>query len=122
RGLAQGLVWTCSRMGGAVAPLLGLWLFQAVGWPTAFWLLAALGLLWCAFFWPWFRNRPEEMSTVNADERDLISAGRPDAPARPAPLPWSRFLTSRNVWALSLLYGFGGFAGNFITSLLPVYL
>ena len=24
-------------------------------------LLGALGAVWCAAFWPWFRNRPEEI-------------------------------------------------------------
>jgi nitrate/nitrite transporter NarK len=62
------------------------------------------------------------MKQVNAAERDLIEAGREAVAARPAPLPWSRFLGSRNVWALSLLYGFGGFSGNFFTSWLPAYL
>src|SRR5262245_33575817 len=40
------------------------------------WLLAGFGLLWCTFFWPWFRNRPEEMTQVNAAECDLIASGR----------------------------------------------
>ncbi len=123
RGLAQGMVWTFSRVGGALAPLLFLKLLQVCGgWAPPFWLLAGLGLLWCAGFWPWFRNRPEEMKHVNAAERELIESGRPVAPARAGPLPWSRFLRSRSVWGLCLMYGFGGFAGNFITSLLPVYL
>jgi ACS family glucarate transporter-like MFS transporter len=134
RGFAQGLVWTFSRLGGAVAPLLYLWLFRACGgWAPPFWLLACLGLLWCAGFWPWFRNRPSEMKQVNDAERELIESGRPPSPlpsppggegrVRGAtPLPWSSFLRSRNVWALCLMYGFTGFSGNFITSLLPVYL
>jgi len=123
RGLAQGMVWTFSRVGGALAPPLFLVLLQVCGgWAPPFWLLAGLGLLWCAAFWPWFRNRPEEMKHVNAAERELIESGRPAAPIRIGPLPWSRFLRSRSVWGLCLMYGFGGFAGNFITSLLPVYL
>jgi sugar phosphate permease len=124
RGFAQGMVWTFSRLGGALAPLLVVWLVKAVfgHWDTPLLLLAGLGFLWCAFFWPWFRDRPGEMKQVNAAERDLIAAGRPAALAAPGPLPWSRFLGSRNVWALCLMYGFVGFAGNFITSLLPIYL
>jgi ACS family glucarate transporter-like MFS transporter len=142
RGFAQGLVWTFSRLGGALAPLLYLWLFRASGgWAPPFVLLAGLGLLWCAGFWPWFRNRPGEMRTVNEAERELIESGRPPSPPRgegskkgPLPLaerarvkaaggvPWSRFLRTRNVWALCLMYGLVGFSGNFITSLLPVYL
>src|SRR5262245_45727522 len=177
RGFAQGMIWTFSRLGGALAPLFVVWLIKDIlgDWPVCFWLLAGLGLLWGVLFWSWFRNRPSEMPQVNAAERDLILFGGPSAPppgfpaeepraqgeartaeeiqdparsaskvlaasssplrgapaagapqvAGPsptAPLPWLCFLTSRNVWALSLMYGFLGFAGNFITSLLPIYL
>ncbi len=123
RGSAQGLVWMFSRLGGFLAPLLVLLLFKGLGnWETPFWVLAALGFAWCAFFWPWFRNRPAEMSQVNAAERTLIAAGQAAAPGPAGPVPWGRFLRSRNVWALCLQYGFVGFAGNFITSLLNDYL
>ncbi len=124
RGFAQGTVWTFSRLGGALAPQLMVWLILVVfgGWAIPLWLLAGPGLLWCAFFWPWFRNRPGEMPHVNAAERDFIASGQSSPPAPVDPLPWSRFLRSRNVWALCLMYGFVGFAGNFITRWLPVYL
>jgi sugar phosphate permease len=124
RGFAQGLIWTFSRLGGFVAPLLVvLWLLPAFnGWALPLCLLASLGLLWCTFFWPWFRNRPGEMRHVNAAERTLIESGRPAVPVRQDPIPWSRFLGSRSVWALCLMYGFVGFAGNFTTSWLPSYL
>jgi nitrate/nitrite transporter NarK len=63
------------------------------------------------------------MPLVNAAERELILSGRPEiGPAPSGPLPWARFLTSPNVWALCLMYGFVGFGGNFITNLLPIYL
>src|SRR5439155_219600 len=124
RGFAQGLIWTFSRIGGFVAPLLvGLWLFKVFhGWAIPFLLLASLGLLWCACFWLWFRNRPAEMPQVNPAERALIESWRPTTQAKPDPLPFMRFLTSRNVWALCLMYGFLGFSGNFITNWLPSYL
>jgi sugar phosphate permease len=124
RGFAQGLIWTFSRLGGFVAPLLvGLWLIPAFqGWPIPIVILASLGLFWCAAFWPWFRNRPVEMRQVNAAERALIEANRSAPAASPPALPWSCYLRSRNVWALCLMYGFLGFSGNFITNWLPTYL
>src|SRR5262245_739133 len=58
RGFAQGMVWTFSRLGGFLAPLLVLGLINIFGgWTIPLWLLAGLGLAWCALFWPWFRNR-----------------------------------------------------------------
>src|SRR5262249_38104628 len=148
-----------------LAPLLVVWLIKEVfagDWATPLWLLAGLGVLWCAFFWPWFRDRPEQHPAVNEAELAVIrgprfvppalepaarAGQRPEAegitpeaavsgvsetpgvapgvlthPGSPEPLSWARFLGSRNVWALCLMYGFVGFAGNFITSLLNIYL
>jgi len=130
RASAQGTIWMFSRLGGALSPFLFLWLFQYFEtWSTPLVILGSLGLLWCAAFWPWFRNRPEEMKQVNDAERRLIASGADDAPqsvttrvAEPEPMPWSRIFRSVSVWGLCLMYGFVGFAGNFTTNLLPVYL
>ncbi len=82
RGSAQGFVWMFSRLGGAVSPFLFLGLLDLCGtWTTPFWLEAGLGVVVAVPFWIWFRNRPEQMRQVNAAERALIAAGRPDVGA-----------------------------------------
>jgi sugar phosphate permease len=123
RGFAQGTIWMFSRWGGALIPFLMAWLFGICGsWPVPFVLIAGLGLVWCAAFWPWYRNRPDDMPQVNRAERKLIAAGRPVAADRPGPVPWSRLVGSLNVWSLCLMYGFTSFSGIFFTSMLPLYL
>ncbi len=121
RASAQGLIWMSSRLGGALVPLLlgGLFAwFQ--GWQTPLWLVAAVGLVWCLFFWPWFRNSPEEMPKVNHAERGLIVSGR--AAGGHEHLPWRTLVRSRNVWGLCLMYGFMAFSGAFFITMLPDYL
>jgi MFS transporter, ACS family, glucarate transporter len=124
RGSAQGTIWMSSRLGGALAPLLLVWLFAAMrDWKMPLVLVAALGMVWLAWFWPWFRNLPEDMPQVNRAERKLIEAGRSErAGAKHGDVPWARMITSRSVWALCLMYGFLGFSGNFYLTLLPTYL
>jgi ACS family glucarate transporter-like MFS transporter len=123
RGFAQGAIWMFSRSGGALIPFLLAWLFRVCGsWPVPFVLIGGLGVLWCGAFWPWFRNRPEDMPQVNRGERKVIAAGRPAPPERPGPVPWSRLLGSLSIWSLCLMYGFTGFSGNFFTNMLPLYL
>jgi len=123
RGFAQGCIWMLSRWGGAIIPFLLTWLFVTCGnWPIPFVLIACLGFLWCAVFWPWFRNRPQEMPKVNRGERKIIAAGRPVVSEQPRSVPWSKMACSSSVWALCLMYGFNGFSGNFFTSMLPLYL
>jgi MFS family permease len=124
RGFAQGCIWTLSRFGGFLIPLVLPFLFALFGnWPIPFVLLGVLGALWCLAFWPWFRDRPEQMVRVNRGERELIEAGRPAVGGRAHAVPWSGMLRSMTVWSLCLMYGFVGFSGNFFTSgMLPVYL
>jgi ACS family glucarate transporter-like MFS transporter len=124
RGSAQGAIWMSSRMGGALAPLLLVWLFAVMGdWKMPLVLVACLGLAWCALFWPWFRNNPEEMPQVNLQERKLIQAGRAKQPAAGhSGIPVARMLKTPSVWALCLMYGFLGFSGNFYLTMLPTYL
>lgn len=130
RGSAQGAIWMSSRIGGALAPRIVVSLFAFLGdWRVAWALIASIGLAWCAGFWPWFRNRPEEMPGVNEGERNLIEAGRPIKAGQGhshshshAGVPWGRMLRSRSVWSLWLMYGFLGFSGNFYLTLLPTYL
>jgi MFS transporter, ACS family, glucarate transporter len=113
-----------SRLGGSLAPLLIVWLFQIMGdWKMPLVIVAVLGFAWCGTVWPWFRNRPEEMPWVNRGERKLIESGRPVRAAHGhGDVPWGRMLRSPNVWALCAMYGFLGFSGNFYLTLLPTYL
>jgi ACS family glucarate transporter-like MFS transporter len=123
RGSAQGALWTASRLGGALAPPLMAWLLIVIGsWRVALEIVAGLGLLWSAAFWYWFRNRPEEGPRVNDAERALIRAGQPAVDDRPRAIPWKQIVGSRSVWCLCLMYGCCGPAGNFMLTLLPVYL
>jgi MFS transporter, ACS family, glucarate transporter len=123
RGFAQGSIWMFSRWGGALIPLVLLALIARCGnWPVPFLLIASFGLIWCGFFWPYFRDRPDEMRQVNDAERRLIAAGRTKAMEKPRSVPWSQMARSFTVWSLCLMYGFNGFSGNFFTSMLPLYL
>lgn len=122
RGTAQGTVWMFSRLGGAMSPFVFFWLYQFFdSWRIPLVVVATVGLIWCLFFWPWFRNRPSESNLLNDEERRLIDVGRVP-PAAAEPVPWLAMLCSSNIWFLSLMYGCVGFAGNFVTNLLPVYL
>ena len=58
RARAQGIVWSASRLGGALAPLLIVPLQMWFGWRSVFWLLGVAGFCWSATWWTWFRNHP----------------------------------------------------------------
>src|SRR3989441_12228939 len=46
RGFAQGVVWMCARMGGALAPGLVVFMISRMGWRPTFWVFGAVGLVW----------------------------------------------------------------------------
>jgi sugar phosphate permease len=122
RATAQGFIWMASRVGGAAAPHLFPWLVVLCSaWQPCLWALAGLGLIWAAAFWPWFRNRPDEMRAVNEAERRLIAKERAVSSGH-VHIPWRRLLRSRNVWMLCAMYGCVGFAANFFITLLSDYL
>jgi MFS family permease len=143
RARAGGLLWLLARWGGAFSPLLFgemLRFFAAPGfrdfltslglpapipaWRMAFWAAGLIGVFWCLAFYPWFRDDPAAVSSVNAAELQLIRAGnapKPESQRLPAEV-WSSLLTSRSLWAIGLLYIFGSFGWSFFVTWMPRYL
>src|SRR5882672_9962623 len=75
RATAQSFIWLSSRWGGAFAPtIIGGLMLLGGDWQRAFWILGLVGAAWAAFFFAWFRDRPEDKPQVNAAERELIRA------------------------------------------------
>ena len=88
RGFAKGAVWMAGRFAGGVTPFIVLALLwetgdgpnQIVHWRHTFWIFGGLGVIWCVFFFMWFRDRPEQKEGVNQEEIDLIQADETHPP------------------------------------------
>ena len=131
RGMAQGAVWMAGRFAGGATPLVvGALLyyapaetgFQVVQWRHTFWLFGLLGVAWCAVFWWWFRDRPEQKAGVNAAELALIRSGEADTEPAHAKVPWLRLMTNLNLWTLCGMYFCGAYGWYFNITWLPGYL
>jgi MFS family permease len=120
RGLAQGLIWTFGRFGGAVAPVLVLLLTSALGWRGAFAALGLLGFVWVIGFSYCFRDQPSEHPAVNEAELALIGEGK--AGGVPAPISWKSILGSSSLWALSIMYFCSNSGWSFFITWVPDYL
>jgi MFS family permease len=103
-GLANGLLGSFMQIGAAVATLLTGLLLNPLGWRWLFVLYALPGLAWAAWFFVWFRDRPEDHPAVNAAELALLNdgarasrppAGASETPALPEPTPWGVLFRSR---------------------------
>ena len=67
RARAHGIVWTASRVGGALTPLLVVPIVAAWGWRAAFYLFGIIGVVWAIVWYWWYRDYPAEMPGVTAD-------------------------------------------------------
>jgi ACS family glucarate transporter-like MFS transporter len=123
RGLSSGMMWTFARAGGAVSPLLVVIMLGYMGWRETFWVFGALGFVWAAFFWFWFRDHPHEKKKVNAAELEIIRAGQisRDQSER-VRVPWGILLRSGNLWAIMWMYFCLSYGWYFYITWLPTYL
>jgi MFS family permease len=140
---AGGLIWLLARWGAAFSPFLfGRMLrsFDSAGfrdllitlglsgttpaWRVAFWAAGLIGVGWCIAFYPWFRDNPADMRSVNSAELRLIQTGENPTTTVQHSLatPWRALLASRSLWAIGILYVFGSFGWSFLISWMPRYL
>jgi MFS family permease len=123
RGKVQGIFFAGAHLAGGVTPFLVIFLLKHLHWRTIFVLFGALGFVWAAVWWFWFRDEPEEHAAVNASERVWIAAGREAAaPHHGSAEYWRRLATHRNIWALCLMYFANSYGFYFCITWLPTYL
>ncbi|MGL6074652.1 MAG: MFS transporter [Fimbriiglobus sp.] len=120
RGTAKSIIWMAARLMGGLTPLVWVLLVDLGGlsWREAMWLFAGVAALWCVAFYFIFRNKPEEVSSVNAEELAIINAGRGEVKVVKS-IPWGVFLRSRNLWALCAMYVVTNFCWYFLMYNLP---
>ncbi len=125
RGFAQGMVWMCGRAGGAFAPGLAVLVITWISWRPTFWIFGAVGFVWAAIFWLWFRDTPREKSSVNEAEVLIIQSGQASlAPTGGTHIhvPWARLFSSGNLWAICWMYFCMAYGWYFYITWLPTYL
>ncbi len=76
RSLACGVLAAGMQVGAIAASGFAGELTEGSGWRWVFVGFAFPGILWTLGFYWWFRDRPSQLSTVNASELALIQAGR----------------------------------------------
>ncbi|MSV34075.1 MAG: MFS transporter [Bryobacterales bacterium] len=129
RGFAQGVTHAGSRLGGALTPLVlaGFTVFglrwsgviPMFGWRAAFWGFGAIGVIWSAVWFYYYRDTPEEHHATNQAERDLIGGGRKRSNA---PVPWKAIFAHGNLWVLAVMYFCYNFNLNVYQDWFPTYL
>ena len=122
RGFAQGVTHAGSRLGGTVAPIVAF-LILSYGWRMPFLTFGAVGLLWSAVWFFYYRDTPEQHQGVNAAELEKIhsATGGPGRPVGSA-VPWRGILASPVVWQISAMYVCYQYSLAWYTDWFPTYL
>ena len=121
RGFAQGITHAGSRLGAALTPSLVVLVISAYGWRTAFVSFGALGLIWAAVWFWYYRDTPAEHASVGEPELRLITGTLGAAKPKPS-VPWKIILASPEVWNVSLMYFCYGYCLAVYLDWFPKYL
>jgi len=105
RAWAVALFDSGSAIGGAVAPILVVFLYRTFGsWRPAFLLTGALGFLWL-IAWLALYDSPENHPKLSKSELEYIRRGRPESSEKGMLLPlvgWGTLLRYRQAWGIML--------------------
>jgi sugar phosphate permease len=107
--------------GAAIAPLIVVPIAMAWGWCSTFFVNGAIGLIWVAVCYYWFRNNPSEMKAVSAEEKKLIEENRHYTSHKPD-VPWRNIFRSRTLLAASFAHFSSQWSNYFFIAWLPVFL
>ena len=110
-GKAQGYVWAASRMGGALTPFVVIPVMISVGWRAAFYLLGALGIIWAAVWYWYYRDTPSSLpQEVERQDKQKTSPN------------WGRMVGSPQFWLICAMYFFYAFGSWFFFSWFPTFM
>src|SRR5687767_9352025 len=105
RGRIQGIFFAAVHFAGGATPLLVGAMLTFMPWRMVFVCFGALGLIWAAIWYVWFRDDPEDHRGVSAAELEKIISDRGPAERHPSgSFPWRSLFANRNIVALCLMY------------------
>ncbi len=118
RARSHGFIWMASRLGGALAPPVVIWLQALYGWRMVFYLFAVPGVVWAVVWYVWFRDNPRDMPAVNEGELAIIG----QTPKSQHGAPFLAMLKSGNLWAVMAMYHVFCYGSYWYIAWAPTYL
>ena len=99
RAFATAIFNSGTNVGAIIAPAIVPWLASTWGWRSAFVAAGIAGLVWLAFWIPWYEV-PERVARLSAAELAHIRSQDGAAPAAgEARISWAEILRHRQAWA-----------------------
>lgn len=123
---SNGALGAFMSVGGALGAASIGYVVTAIGWRQTFFWYSIPGLIWAAWFYWWFRDRPDDHPSVNAAELALIKKGKSpeaDAAEKETPsTPWALLLSSPAMFWICGQQFFRAAGYMFYASWFPAYL
>ena len=124
QGRALSVAFVGNAIGAAISTPLVFKLVERQGWRLPFVEFGALGIVWAVVWYGWFRDRPEDHESVDAEEIKFIRSDQVDAEqlGHTRHVPWAALLRSTNMAFICGMYFAYGYALYFYITWLPTYL
>jgi ACS family glucarate transporter-like MFS transporter len=120
RGFATAIFSSGQAFGTALTSIGAAWLITVTGWRTAFVLLGAIGFVWAAVWWFFYKD-PANAHWLSQAERDLILAER-DTLTETRGLSVRELFQWRSTWGLIGVQICANFTNFLLLTWLPGYL
>lgn len=95
------------------------WIIARYGWPSAFYVFGAVGIVWVGAWFARAHNDPMGHPRISPRERALLAENR-DRKTRVA-VPWRRLFSSSAVWALIINHFCSNWSLYMLLAWLPSY-
>ena len=124
KSLWVAIIFAGTSLGTVVSIFTSGMILNAFGWEAVFYIHGALPLIWCAFFYWFFEDSPEEQIYITETERQLIvnTYGHRSPHSTKTAVPWKALFTSVPFWALVYTNTFGNFVWYLLLTQLPLYM
>lgn len=123
RGTAQGIFFMGAHLGGGLTPLLVAAIAARIGWRATFPALSALGFLWAALWYKWYRDEPRQHPSVTAAELEWIESNDlPSASLHSTKSLFAAAWRTPGIWFLCLMYFTQTYGFNFYVTWMFTYL
>jgi ACS family glucarate transporter-like MFS transporter len=119
RARGQGVIWSASRLGGALAPLLLVPLELLVGWRWVFAMMGVIGFAWVIAWRRLYVDRPADMPGISRAELTEIGEGDPGAHGGAA---LRQLFALPQLWLIAAAYFFYAFGVWFFFGWFPTWL
>lgn len=123
RSRSVALLLSGVPIGNVVALLSSGWLVAHYGWPSAFYVFGAMGVVWVIVWIARAHDNPLDHPRLSADERALLAPLQRDAAPKGAAarVPWRTLLALPPVWALIVNHFCSNWGLYMLLAWLPSY-